>query len=437
MGGFDLADYVNQQLKKGYTIGQITAYLAGYGYSRQQIESVMKPKHSFFHHTVTDPQLAGFVRQNLSRGYDAASIRSHLLASGYTSGVIDAAMNAGGAHTVHHVIHFSGKSILMLLGLIVIIAATGGIFFLSNSEPERLLDYELTVGSYEIKPGETLIFTNNFVNLGTKRKYDIYVDYKVTNILSREEIAVKGETIGVSTVDRSARTIDIPEDVPAGKYRLEGIARYGDDSASSYVNFNIIRPTDEETCTDGIRNQDEEDVDCGGVCTKCRLAETCFDGVMNQNEDQIDCGGVCKECDKPVETCFDNILNQDEKGIDCDGICRPCETPLIIPDNKVILGKVKTMGNKNENESLRLCNTIDNTKLRDECFMTISKNYNTTVYCAMIQSDSMLNICYVFFVQKGDYSVCEKIKDVYIKRSCESLRQYNSVVNSTVVEIPD
>lgn len=47
------------------------------------------------------------------------------------------------------------------------------------------------------------------------------------------------------------------------------------------------------TCSDGILNQNETAVDCGGVCSVC---QTCFDGVQNQGETGIDCGGPCGKC---------------------------------------------------------------------------------------------------------------------------------------------
>ena len=46
----------------------------------------------------------------------------------------------------------------------------------------------------------------------------------------------------------------------------------------------------EETCIDGIQNQDETGVDCGGVCQAC---VSCSDGIMNGNETGVDCGGDC------------------------------------------------------------------------------------------------------------------------------------------------
>jgi hypothetical protein len=73
------------------------------------------------------------------------------------------------------------------------------------------------------------------------------------------------------------------------------------------------------TCSDGIENQDETDVDCGGsICPPCDPGEgclqpsdctssvcqsmvcqspTCSDGVQNGNETDVDCGGgTCPAC---------------------------------------------------------------------------------------------------------------------------------------------
>jgi hypothetical protein len=80
------------------------------------------------------------------------------------------------------------------------------------------------------------------------------------------------------------------------------------------------------TCFDGIKNQGEEGVDCGGPCPPC---PTCDDGIQNQGEEGIDCGGPCPPC----PSCFDGIQNQGEEGIDCGGPCPPCgvlESPTML-----------------------------------------------------------------------------------------------------------
>ncbi|MBI4453891.1 Ig-like domain-containing protein [Candidatus Woesearchaeota archaeon] len=56
---------------------------------------------------------------------------------------------------------------------------------------------------------------------------------------------------------------------------------------------------------------------------QCEYQPTCNDGIKNGNEEGIDCGGSCNPCIVP--NCFDGIKNQDEEDIDCGGHCKPCE----------------------------------------------------------------------------------------------------------------
>jgi hypothetical protein len=71
-------------------------------------------------------------------------------------------------------------------------------------------------------------------------------------------------------------------------------------------------------CSDGIKNQNEAGIDCGGTCPK--QCGNCSDNIQNQGEDGVDCGGKCKPCAK----CDDGIKNGDERLIDCGGNCRAC-----------------------------------------------------------------------------------------------------------------
>ncbi|CAF0948120.1 unnamed protein product [Adineta steineri] len=145
------------------------------------------------------------------------------------------------------------------------------------------------------------------------------------------------------------------------------------------------------SCTDGVKNQDETDVDCGGTicsqkCDLCKVcskhtdcvigncnsksntcqAPTCTDGVKNQDEADVDCGGatcskkclpeqgcesssdctsnscntITKKC--LTSTCTDGVKNQDETDFDCGGAtcsrkCLPgqgCESSSDCTSNK-------------------------------------------------------------------------------------------------------
>ena len=49
----------------------------------------------------------------------------------------------------------------------------------------------------------------------------------------------------------------------------------------------------ESECGNGIKDQNEDGIDCGGSCGPC---PTCDDRIKNQDETDIDCGGPCKSC---------------------------------------------------------------------------------------------------------------------------------------------
>ncbi|HVW25872.1 MAG TPA: hypothetical protein VHC69_10905 [Polyangiaceae bacterium] len=119
-------------------------------------------------------------------------------------------------------------------------------------------------------------------------------------------------------------------------------------------------------CTDGVKNGDETDTDCGGSCPRCAgggacnhgadclsaacvngvcATPSCTNGVQDSMETDIDCGGpACPPCQVGLRcrvgsdcadmactggtcrasTCADRTKNGDETSIDCGGSCGPC-----------------------------------------------------------------------------------------------------------------
>ena len=73
------------------------------------------------------------------------------------------------------------------------------------------------------------------------------------------------------------------------------------------------------TCTDGQKDGDESDRDCGGSCaTKCAPGQAC---AGNGDCASLHCDGAA--CAAP--TCTDGIKNQDETDVDCGGAtCGKC-----------------------------------------------------------------------------------------------------------------
>src|SRR5438105_3254733 len=81
------------------------------------------------------------------------------------------------------------------------------------------------------------------------------------------------------------------------------------------ADITVVFPDD---CKDGIQNDDETDVDCGGArCGKCDAGRGCLHGS--------DCAGVI--CDNNVcaaASCTDRVKNGSETDVDCGGSCPGC-----------------------------------------------------------------------------------------------------------------
>ncbi|MFH0860590.1 MAG: hypothetical protein V1921_05270 [Candidatus Altiarchaeota archaeon] len=78
-----------------------------------------------------------------------------------------------------------------------------------------------------------------------------------------------------------------------------------------------------EMCSDGIQNQGESGIDCGGPCPN--ICSFCEDGILDEGEVEVDCGGPCPPCQ-----CQNGLKDGWEEGIDCGGPCAPCpEIPRV------------------------------------------------------------------------------------------------------------
>src|SRR5438132_159576 len=71
------------------------------------------------------------------------------------------------------------------------------------------------------------------------------------------------------------------------------------------------------TCSDGVRDGDESDVDCGGGCVPCGAGRTCNGGG--------DCAsGFCTNTVCDAASCSDGTKNGGESDVDCGGGCMGC-----------------------------------------------------------------------------------------------------------------
>ena len=402
---------------------------------------------------MVDKALLSYIRRYMQQGYDINSIRSHLLKY-YPGNKVDEAIHAVYSPEVRHVIHFSPTVLIAIIAVVLGIGMIG--FFLLRPAlfpvPDKLLDLKASLLTTSVKAGQNLEFNIEMVNMGTIKGFDVSLVYNIYDQKNKLLIS-KEETIALVTKASTKATVAIPRRAADGTYRLEVTAKYGGRTASAKESFSIYteqKPA--ETCFDGINNRDEEDIDCGGsYCNPCETAASCEDGIRNQGETAIDCGGPCEPC-KIEPTCADGIRNQGEEGIDCGGPCGKCPETGIGISLPEKIEEIKEIAKTDKDRALRMCmefalenykeeciytvavaaadytvcNNIAENRTKDKCFTKAAEITNSSIICDNIEKESRRDSCYMHFVMIGDYSVCDKIANQYLKQSCESLRSIQS-----------
>ena len=94
----------------------------------------------------------------------------------------------------------------------------------------------------------------------------------------------------------------------------------------------VINSFGTHPCANGIKDQDESDMDCGGICGfTCAQGAQCRSG--NDCQSQICQSGICATTSAPAATCSDGIKNQNESATDCGGVCSKCVNGKTCNDN--------------------------------------------------------------------------------------------------------
>lgn len=83
-------------------------------------------------------------------------------------------------------------------------------------------------------------------------------------------------------------------------------------------------------CVDGVKNQDEAAIDCGGIhCDGCPNTTPCAEDYDCESSYCYDLGtGDGRTCIDPMQApvCENRALDVGETDVDCGGSCEPCHT---------------------------------------------------------------------------------------------------------------
>ncbi len=391
--------------------------------------------------------LIDYVKNLIQKGYDIPTIKNFLLKYGYTNKEIDEAVNSSYKLTVKHEIHLSRTTTLVVIFIFASLIGVASFFYYGPSESAKLLDVNLEPITTTAEPGQSIVFLKELSNLGSAKRYDVVIKQEIINAKTNKIITQKTETRAIETFGSTQTKILIPQDATAGDYILRAIVEYDDKKAVATLPVKIVAFAKTETCFDGRKNQNEEGVDCGGICKPCiNQATECDDDDLCT--DDIEENGVC--ANKPILPCCGNNVCEDQENCDAD-----CKKPEPLPlFSSGTLDDIKELAKVNPGKALQQCSQIEvpdlkdacignigeaqldkdyctkiiNARVKDLCYSNIAKNINDNTLCQYISTDSRKDSCYMTFVlDNKDYSVCGRISNKQLRQSCESLKQLNEI----------
>ena len=392
-----LIDYIKQELQKGFSLDGIKRNLLQYNYTPQQIQEAIDGLQ-----VKGQPQdLKSFIAQQLKQGYPLKSVQQYLTQQGYSQQDITNATNAvynqqgpqpQQPKKVRKPLNLKPIIITLFILLIIAVAAFGVYYFINKAPAttEGAFSYTLSIDQKSVKPGETLYFSNNFINMPSKRKDDIIIKYTIIEQLTNKQLDQWEEKMTKSSIPKRNIKYIVPLSTTPGAYSVQADLTYGKTQTKVTAAFNVIIETVEATC---------------------------FDGKLNQNEEQTDCGGDCNPC-----------LDVSEEIVEVVPLV--AITPQATQQDREF--KVDALDALTPDVSINFCNKIGNAYERNQCFNQVAQKFQQSRICEEIKGNdpnaiTIRDSCYFNFVTQNKYENCPMIQGEQLQDICASLQLIQNV----------
>ena len=111
-----------------------------------------------------------------------------------------------------------------------------------------------------------------------------------------------------------------------------------------------------DRCQNGIKDNGEVGIDCGGDCPACPI-DPCHNGIEDNGETWIDCGGSCKACPVPYfSAVLDSSSNTWYASVEC--FWGPCGPSAQSTDSTLRISGSNYYGTGITSFSIRLHDTL-------------------------------------------------------------------------------
>lgn len=367
-------------------------------------------------------ELLKYVENQLRSGYTQTQIRQALINRGYDPNIVQGAidsvsMRSLNSDSVQMNSSYISKSlskqiIFVALGLSAIILLVFlSIFFFKK---EALLDVMTSPEKQIYHPGDFVSFNIQIFNMGAKDKFDVTLNYRV---LDKNDNLITGteETIAISTSASHRKEVRLPNSMKSGDYILKVFANYEGKIATSAFTFKIepkqinIQPIAKTINSSLIETQGNSQ---NNQKPNNQLIASCEDGIRNQDESGIDCGGICGGY------WYEFTCNQEPQKI--------TTTPVIKSVGAIIL-EARNLAKTNAYEAMQICYDFSSEISKDACIKSVAQSSMQSIHCEQVINDNERDLCYYPFFMNGDYTVCEKLVTKESLETCAQLKKITEI----------
>ncbi|MBN1175246.1 RecX family transcriptional regulator [Candidatus Woesearchaeota archaeon] len=406
-----LAQYIEAQLKNGYTSSQIKQYLIQQGYNSNDVDNALTELNQGQQAPQTQAQnvaqtqvsqdairtqLTSYVLTYLQQGYQPDQLFEYLKGQGYDPKMLKEVLSQINTQyyqgnmqsSILHEHSISGSSIAKLGMMLIIVALIvgGGYYFaqdllFGSGSSNKLLDVTATPIKKQIKEGEPLSFSVELINQGENGEVDVFVDYIIRDGDSKIVDKIEN-TKSFDTSKEWIERIDL-DGYESGLYRLEVSATYGGKYAESSFSFSY-----QANPEDIVPKVPDEPKETNPPETTTKNHDT----TENKPNTQVEKPKAADAKGRDDEDLFDYAINQNSK-----------------------------------DEALSYCTAISDNALKTECYYTVAQQNQESEICNLIETKDRKEDCYMNFVMLGDSDLCSEITLPENVQLCNQFTQLSKI----------
>jgi hypothetical protein len=364
-------------------------------------------------------ELLRYAKGELDKGYSPMQVREAIIRSGYSPAVADGVMQSvltskqreAAPQSSFMEKRLNSKIIIAICAAALLIVAAITIPFISKGN-SALLDVSATPAGETYHAGEDVEFDLEIFNMGTKDRFDITLQYKV---FDKDEnlITAREETLAISTSTSYRKSVKLPSSMRPGDYSLKVFANYDDKIATSAFTFAVVpkeittQPTPTTNTTKPVTNNNTPVAQPEPI-----IQATCTDGIRNQNETGIDCGGTCGG------SWYD---------LECHHTPKPVAATSQTKSTGSLVLEARLLAKTDPESAKNICLEFNDDAARDTCLKSVAQAGSQSQFCELIINDNDRDLCYYPFFMQGDYTVCDKLVLKESLQTCAQLKEISSL----------